>query len=171
MLDTYEKHARTKLAATIVAVLVIAGIVVLADHIKSKPTAAMAQTTSTGATSAQPSSGTPSGSGSTSSNSSGTGTYKDGTYTASSDYFVPPGDETIEVSLTLQNGVVTGSSIKNSENDRTSAEFQQAFAAEYKAFVVGKKVSDLKLGIVAGASDTTQGFNDAVNQIASKAQN
>jgi hypothetical protein len=36
--------------------------------------------------------------------------------------------------------------------------------------VVGQKISDLNLDSVAGASDTTSGFNEAVAQIAQQAQ-
>ena len=96
--------------------------------------------------------------------------YKDGTYTASSSYYVPHGTETIDVTLTVQNGVVTNSSILNSESDRESARFQEDFTASYKSSVVGKSLSDIKLSFIAGASDTTDGFNEAVAKIQTQAQ-
>lgn len=161
----YEKHSRAKLIATAVAVLVIAGVVVLADHLKSQTTALSAQTNSSSTAAAPTTTTTPASNPATT-----TSGYKDGTYSASSDYSVPHSDESIEVSLTLKNGVVADASIKNSENDGTSAEFQQAFAADYKSYVVGKPIKSLRLSVIAGASDTTQGFNDAVSRIASQAQ-
>jgi uncharacterized protein with FMN-binding domain len=96
--------------------------------------------------------------------------YKDGTYTAISDYYVPRSSEEIQVSLTLKNGVVTDSSIQNSEGDRQSAQYQRAFASSYKSYVTGKNIADINLSYVAGASDTTQGFNDAVSQIQTQAK-
>lgn len=96
--------------------------------------------------------------------------YKDGTYTASSDYFVPDGDESIKVTLTVKGGVVTDSQIANSESDPESASYQEDFASSYKGYVVGKKLNTIQLSYVAGASDTTQGFNNALTKIESQAQ-
>jgi uncharacterized protein with FMN-binding domain len=165
MLTTYEKRSRAKLIATLVTVLVIAGVVVLADHLKSAPTA----TTVRLSPSSSASTATPAATPSTASTAS-TSNYKDGSYTASSDYSVPHGDESIEVDLTLKGGVVSDVSVTNSENDGTSAAFQEEFAADYKSYVVGKQISGLKLSIIAGASDTTEGFNDALSRIAAQAQ-
>jgi uncharacterized protein with FMN-binding domain len=96
--------------------------------------------------------------------------YRDGTFSATSSYYVPHSNETINVSLTLQNGVISNAAIINSEGDDQSARYQQDFATVYKSYVVGKKISDLQIGVIAGASDTSQGFNDALSQIASKAK-
>jgi uncharacterized protein with FMN-binding domain len=164
MLTTYEKRSRTKLVAMLATVLVIAGLVVLADHLKSQ---SATNATQMGAAS---STTTPASTTSSVASTANTGSYKDGTYTASSDYSVPHSDESIQVNLTLKSGIVSSVSVKNSETDGTSAEFQEEFAAAYKSYVVGKQISGLKLSVIAGASDTTQGFNDALSQIASKAQ-
>lgn len=173
MLTTYQKQARTKLITTIVIIVVIAGIVLVADHLKSKGSSAIGQlnpTTSTTTPAADTSTDTTIDSSSSTSSSASTSSLKDGTYTASSSYFVPAGQETIQVSVTLKDGVITGSSIQNSESDHDSALFQEEFASNYKSFVIGRKISGLQISSVAGASDTTQGFNEALNQIASKAQ-
>lgn len=171
MLNTYENNSKKRLWATTLSVITIAGIVVLADHLNSENSAAAntgtQAVTATPASSQNTSLGDNTGS---SSVSSGSGSYKDGTFTASSDYFVPHGQESIKVSLTLNNGVVTNASVHNSEGDHESAAYQQDFASAYKSYVVGQKINNLKLDIIAGASDTTQGFNDAVSQIASQAQ-
>jgi len=105
-----------------------------------------------------------------SSTSSASSNYKDGTYTATSTYEVPHGDEEIEVNLTLSGGTITNVSVQNSEYDYDSARYQEDFAAEYKQYVVGKKIDGLQLNYIAGASDTTEGFNDALSKIASQAQ-
>lgn len=95
---------------------------------------------------------------------------KDGTYTATSEYYVPHGYEDISVTLTIKDDVVTTSQITNSEDNPESARYQQRFTNSYKSYVVGKKASGLKLPYVAGASDTTDGFNDALEKILAQAQ-
>lgn len=96
--------------------------------------------------------------------------YKDGTYQATSNYIVPSGKESIKLTLTVKSGVVTDSSIVNSESNFQSAQFQLDFVDAYKQYVVGKKVNEIKLDYVAGASETTLGFNQALSRIAQQAQ-
>jgi uncharacterized protein with FMN-binding domain len=166
-------QSKTKLVTTVVTIIVIAGIVLLADHLKSSSTAAstdLASNTSRVATTPTTSSSTADTSATTSTTSTNASSYKDGTYTASSDYYVPHGTEDIKVTLTIKDGVVTDSSIVNSESDHDSATFQEEFASAYKSRVVGQKIAGLQLGSISGASDTTEGFNNAVNQIQSQAQ-
>lgn len=173
MLETYERHAKLKLITTVVTILVIAGVVVFADHLKAQSSVGItASLTNQSATSTTPSTTSASSTSTASTNATTTNSsgYKDGTYTATSDYFVPPGQESIKVNLTLSSGTITSVSIQNSEGDRDSALFQENFASQYKQYVVGKKISSLRLGVIAGASDTTQGFADALSQIAAKAQ-
>ena len=190
MLTTYEQRSRLKLATTVIAVLVIAGIVLLADHLKAEkstgspvaqtnPSSSASTSTPSAPAPADTSTNTPANTSTGTDSTSATGSpapvsntsgYKDGTYKATSSYYVPHGREDIQVSLTLQNGIVTASSIRNSENDFDSAGYQEDFAAEYKQYVVGRKIDGLRLSYIAGASDTTQGFNDAVSRIASQAR-
>ncbi len=157
-------NSNQKVAAGLVILIVIAllagGAMVYANK---QSTVSSVATTGT-STSTMPSST------STNSSSSPSSSYKDGTYKASSDYYVPNGSESIKVSLTIKNGTITGSSIQNSEYNNVSAEYQQAFASEYKSSVVGKPISGLQLNYVAGASDTTKGFDDALQQIRTEAQ-
>lgn len=161
-----SQQPKTKLIATCLAIVVIAGIVVIADHLKNISTSAGAMSIAQGANVSQ-TSGT---NASTGGSSASAATYKDGTYTASSDYYVPHGTESIKVTLNIQNGVVADSNIVNSESDPESARFQKNFAASYKTRVVGKNISDIQVNYVAGASDTAQGFEDALSQIRSKAR-
>lgn len=168
MLQTHERKSKVRLATTLIAVLVIAGIVLLADHLKSqdKTTAALTPTsTSTVSTATDTTSTTSSTSASTTS-----GTVKDGTYSATSSYNVPHGSEKIQVSLTLKDGVIADASVQNSESDFDSKQYQEEFTADYKAKVVGKKISGLQISVIAGASDTTEGFNEALSEIVSKAE-
>jgi uncharacterized protein with FMN-binding domain len=174
MQTMYDSQSKTKLLSIVIAVIVVA------DHIKAEtssgksglktssmqssavtvtpvpaPSNSAATTTATPTATTTPTLAT---------------TYKNGTYSFTSDYAVPHGDEQIRVSLTIQNDTITDSSITNSENDGTSASYQQDFASVYKNYVVGKKVSGLKLNRISGASDTTIGFNDALARIASQAK-
>lgn len=172
MPNTYQQQSKTKLIATCVTIIVIAGVVVLVDHLKASKTGNVAQSSQTSAQqSAQAASGTsPDATSSSTATNASSNSYKDGTYTADTEYYVPHGSEDIKVTLTLKDGVVTESSIENSEGDRDSASYQEDFASSYKSYVVGKKIGDIHLSYVAGASDTTQAFNDALSQIESQAQ-
>jgi uncharacterized protein with FMN-binding domain len=150
------------------AVIIIAGIIIAAavafnssrDTPQTSTTTSQQSQTATDPTTAQDN--TP--------GSTITATYKDGTYTADSDYNVPRSFENIKVTLTVADNVVTDSQIVNSEGDRESAEWQEKFTSVYKTQVVGKKLSDINLTYVAGASDTAEGFNDALEQIKNQAK-
>lgn len=178
MLDTYEQNSKKKLIATIVTVVVIAGIVVVADMLKNKSSIAdvASQQTAQAVTPATDQAVTSTQTTNSADTSSSTATstsssaIKDGTYSATADYYVPHGTESIKVNVTLSGGTITDVSIANSESDHDSAEYQAEFSSSYKSYVVGKKISGLQLSNVAGASDTTEGFNEALDKIAAEAQ-
>lgn len=94
--------------------------------------------------------------------------YKNGSYSANGEYYAE-GKEVIGVSLTVANDIITDASVTPQAKDRTSKGYQLQFAGSFKSQVVGKKLADLKLSRVAGASLTTQGFNNAVSIIKSQA--
>lgn len=94
--------------------------------------------------------------------------YKNGTYSANGEYFVE-GKESIGVSLTLKNDIVTDASVQVMSRGGTSRSYQMMFVDNFKSQVVGKDISSLNLNRVAGASLTTQGFNNAVSIIKSQA--
>lgn len=91
--------------------------------------------------------------------------YKDGTYTVAGNYISPGGAEEIDVTLTIANDVITDSNLEPKATLQASVKFQNQFAQAYKTQVVGKKLSELSLSKVAGASLTTQGFNNALEKI------
>ncbi len=97
-------------------------------------------------------------------------TYKNGTYSASGTYSTPGGAESINVTLTIKDGVVTDSSVSQSTTNRESQEFFNSFAASYKGKVVGQKLESLSLSRVSGSSLTPRGFNSALASIKSKAK-
>ena len=108
------------------------------------------------------------------SNSSSTATvtmYKDGTYSNQQTYRVPEGhSNTINVKITLSGDVIKELNIDSSYNNRESEEYIGDFESSIKSKVVGKKINDLDLSVVGGASLTTDAFNEAIKEIESKAK-
>lgn len=96
--------------------------------------------------------------------------YKDGTYSASGSYASPGGRESIELTVTLKNGVIESTSLETDPASRDSRTYQASFASGYKDLVVGKNVEEVSLSRVAGSSLTSNGFNDALDQIKSDAK-
>lgn len=101
----------------------------------------------------------------TSSESTDTSTYANGTYSATGTYLSPGGRQSIELTVTITDGVITDTSIKNNASDAESKEHQELFSDNYKTLVVGKKVGDVSLSRVSGSSLTSNGFNAALDQI------
>lgn len=144
------------------ALVGVAGIVTLAGcaggtTTDSAPapaaTTAPSSSTGTGAT------GTDSGS------SSGGGAYADGTYSASGQYATPESVETIEVTLTLADDVITDVEVTGDPQARESQEYQSRFIGGIADEVVGKSIDDISVTRVAGSSLTSGGFNQAVDAI------
>lgn len=99
-------------------------------------------------------------------NSSG---YADGTYSAGAAYRVPGTIESIKVSVTLANGIITNASVSQSGIEPESARYQEGFASAYRSYVIGKSIGSVNVSRISGASLTTEGFSNALAQIASKA--
>ncbi len=99
-----------------------------------------------------------------------TSPYKNGTYTATGTYSSPGGREQVIVNITLENGVVTASTVTPIPASPTSEEFQKQFASGYKQFVIGKAIDTLSVDTVAGSSLTGIGFNTALDQIRTQAE-
>ncbi len=95
--------------------------------------------------------------------------YNDGTYAATGVYRSPAGGESVEVSLTLADGVITDATFKGDATFPKSQMMQGQFAAGYKEQVVGKSIDELALGVVNGSSLTPKGFMDAVTKIKTEA--
>lgn len=123
-------------------------------------------------TSATPDTSTATSTTTTSTNNSTTttGSYKNGTYSASGTYDSPGGFQSVGVRLTIQNSKVTAATVVDQATDRDSEEYQLAFIDGYKSFVVGKSVDSIHLSQVSGSSLTSQGFNNALEQIKNQAK-
>lgn len=99
-----------------------------------------------------------------------TSTYKDGTYTQTGVYNSPAGGESVTVSVTLKDGVVTNSTFKGSATNKASINNQGKFAAGFSGVVVGQPVDSIALTVVNGSSLTPKGFMDALSKIKSEAK-
>jgi len=99
------------------------------------------------------------------SSSASTALYKDGTYSATGSYSTPGGRESIDLTVTIADGVITSTTLKENATSGEAKEHQDDFASGYKSLVVGKKVNDISLSRVAGSSLTSNGFNTALDDI------
>ena len=97
-------------------------------------------------------------------------TYKDGTYTATGNYRIPGGTESIAVSVTIKNSVIIDSTTTGNARNRDSAAYQAMFIDGYKSEVVGKNVNQVSLTAISGASLTPIGFNNALATIKAQAK-
>jgi uncharacterized protein with FMN-binding domain len=96
--------------------------------------------------------------------------YKNGTYTAVGNYTSPGGQEELDVTVTLTDGVITDSTVEPKATRPISKTRQEDFAANYKTFVVGKSIDEVQLSKVSGSSLSPKGFNDALEKIKAEAQ-
>jgi len=143
------------------ALVGIAGLLVLAGC-ATTPTDAGGATDST--------SGTDSTTGSeSSSGADASSSYADGTYTAEGSYQTPESVETISVTLTLADGVVTDVEVTGDPQARETEQYQGAFIDGISEEVEGKALDDLNVSRVAGSSLTSGGFNAAVDDIKEQA--
>lgn len=95
--------------------------------------------------------------------------YESGKYEAIGRYISPGGAEEIGVTLVLEDSIIVDSEVKVLATRDISLKIQEDFAENYKRFVVGKDINDVKLTKVSGSSLTPNGFNDAVERIKAQA--
>lgn len=94
--------------------------------------------------------------------------YADGVYTATGQY--GGGPSFITVTVTLKDGIITKVSVRPHATVPTSLKLQRNFAAAVPRVVVGKPIDQLRVGKLAGSSNTPRGFNAALQQIREKAR-
>jgi uncharacterized protein with FMN-binding domain len=97
------------------------------------------------------------------------GSYTDGSYTASGTYQSPGGSETIEVTLTLADGVVTDVTVTGDPSTPDATRYQGEFESGIADEIVGQSIDDLNVDRVGGSSLTSGGFNDALEEIKAEA--
>ncbi|UYO96134.1 FMN-binding protein [Microbacterium sp. M28] len=98
-----------------------------------------------------------------------TAEYTDGTYTAEGSYQTPETVETISVTLTLADGVVTEVEVTGDPQAPETEQFQGQFIDGIDEEVVGVAIDDIDVDRVAGSSLTSGGFNAAVDDIKEQA--
>lgn len=98
-----------------------------------------------------------------------TGRYVDGTYTAEGSYATPESVETVSVTITLADDIVTAVEVTGNPTARESAQYQSRFIGGISDEVVGKSLDEISVSRVAGSSLTSEGFNEALSQIDSEA--
>jgi uncharacterized protein with FMN-binding domain len=96
--------------------------------------------------------------------------YTDDSYFKTGEYLSPAGAETIDLSLTLKNDIITDAQLTGRATHPASKKWQETFVAGYKEKVIGKPLRELSLVAVSGASLTTKGFMDAVKKIKQQAE-
>ena len=100
----------------------------------------------------------------------GSTTYADGTYTADGSYQTPETVESIEVTVTLADGVITDVEVTGDPQRPETEQYQGQFIGGISDEVVGKEIDSLSVSRVAGSSLTSGGFNAAIDAIQSQAQ-
>lgn len=169
-----ERNGNSKKVLAALAVLVLVAVMVLgvkALSPKEEAPAAAQSTQTTSGTEGSAQGGTSASQ--TAQETAGSTTasnYKDGTFSATGGYRSPGGQQSIKISLTVQDGKVTGSTAESGANDPTSRSFQEKFISGYKDLVVGKSLDEISLDKVSGSSLTPQGFDDALQQIKDQAK-
>jgi uncharacterized protein with FMN-binding domain len=93
------------------------------------------------------------------------GDYADGTYEASAEYPSPNVTETLTVTVTLAEGVITDVEAIGDGDNPNSKRYQAEFSAGIADVVVGKSIDEIQVDKVAGSSLTSEGFNKAIEEI------
>ncbi len=96
--------------------------------------------------------------------------YNDGSYIKTGGYQSPGGSETVTVNVSVKDDMVQSVSVAGGTDNDVSKNFQKLFIDGVNAQVVGKKLADVKVGVVNGSSLTGIGFNQAIDAIRSSAQ-
>ena len=89
----------------------------------------------------------------------------DGDYEAKGSYSNPGGQSEVQVDLTITDGKIADIKVTPGATNSTSRGYQQKFAGGIADEVVGKTLDELDVSKVSGSSLTSQGFNQAIDQI------
>ncbi|HSD55626.1 MAG TPA: FMN-binding protein [Candidatus Saccharimonadales bacterium] len=164
-METNKSDKNKQIIATLVVLVVVVLIVMGTKAIGSKD-----DTSNTASIQSSTSSESATESSTAVSDGSEAVSFEDGTYSATGSYTSPGGSQQIEVSVTISNGRVTSTSATEKASDSQSQSFQEDFISGYKSQVVGKSLDSIDLSRVSGSSLTSQGFNDAIEQIKDQAK-
>lgn len=148
---------------TTAALVGVAGMFALAGC--STPATDAAEPSTDSSPSAAPSSSASTDGGS----SAATGAYADGTYSAEGSYATPESVESIQVTITLADDIITDVEVTGDPQKAESERYQAEFIGGISDEVEGQNIDDINVSRVAGSSLTSGGFNDAVDAIKSEA--
>lgn len=95
--------------------------------------------------------------------------YTDGTYTAEGSYATPETVETISVTLTLADDVVTDVDVVGDPQRPESERYQGEFISGIEDEVVGRDIDEISVSRVAGSSLTSGGFMEALETVKAEA--
>jgi len=98
------------------------------------------------------------------------GEYSNGTYNAEGNYVSPGGPESIDVTITLTDGLITDATVVSNAQRPMSKQMQGQFISGFKEQVIGKNIDEVNLTKVSGSSLTPKGFNEALEEIKAQAR-
>lgn len=96
--------------------------------------------------------------------------YVDGEYRAQGGYQSPNGPETVQVSLTLEDGVIASIEVTPEASNGTSKRYQGQFSEGIATETLGKALDEIEVSRVAGSSLTSGGFAMALDTIKADAR-
>lgn len=94
--------------------------------------------------------------------------YRDGEYSARGWYGSLPSHH--DVTLTIENDIVTDVAITTPAEDEVSLGYQQRFADALPAEVVGQPLDEVTVDRLAGSSGCSEGFMNALSDIREEAR-
>jgi hypothetical protein len=95
-------------------------------------------------------------------------TYTDGTYTANTSYSVPRETNTLAVTLTVKNDIITAASATHTGFGESQG-YHSSFDSSLKGTVVGKSLASFTASRIGSASLTSAAFNKALTSIKTQA--
>jgi len=99
--------------------------------------------------------------------------YRDGKYEASGKYSVPGNVDTLDVKVSVTNGIISEVTTSQTSSERESVRYLKSFAAGISKIVVGKNIDEISnkdVVVVNGASLTGKGFIEALENIKKQAK-
>ena len=98
--------------------------------------------------------------------------YADGVYVVEQEYYAWPNlFEPMQTTITLVDGIIVDAVQKYSTIDYShSIQYQRHFDSLYKDVVIGMPIDDAPIARVGQATETTDGFNDALEAIKAEAR-
>ena len=95
--------------------------------------------------------------------------YRDGSFSAVGRYATPGGDESIGVTVQIAHQRITAVAVAVEAKSPTAMQFQEQFSTRILPAIVSRDLASAGVSRVAGASLTSLGFNNALQQIRTNA--